>query len=95
MDKRVYTIYDSKAEVYMPPFMFGTKGEAIRAVTTTVNDGQSALSQFPEDYTLFEIGTWSDEDAVYRMHEAKESLGCVVEYKKEPVEQMSMLKEAR
>ena len=35
---KVFSIYDTKAESYLPPFYFKTKAEAIRALETTVKD---------------------------------------------------------
>lgn len=60
MEMRQYTIFDSKAEIYLQPFCFSTHGASLRAFKETVNDGQSNISKHPADYTLFYIGIWDD-----------------------------------
>lgn len=85
MKSKVYTVYDSKIEAYMSPFLMQTKGQAIRAFSDTVNDPDSknGFHQHPEDFTLFEIGEYDDQTGVYTMHEAKISLGTATEFKKQ------------
>ncbi len=55
-----YSVYDSKAEIYLPPFCFPTHGASLRAFKETCNDGQSSIAKHPADYTLFYIGEWDD-----------------------------------
>ena len=49
---KVFGIYDSKAEAYLPPFFMKSKGEAIRAITAHVNDSQHNFCKYAEDFTL-------------------------------------------
>ena len=58
-----YSIRDGKAEVYSPPFLARSDGEAIRMVMQSL-DGASQLSRFPDDFTLYRIGEWFEESAV-------------------------------
>lgn len=80
---KVLTVYDSKAEAYLPPFYMRTTAEAIRAFEATCNDTESNMSRYPEDYTLFEIGDWDDDKGNITMYETKKSLGLAIEYKKQ------------
>ena len=61
MINRMYTIYDSAAEVYMRPFMLQADGQAIRAFTDLVNNPQEPIGQHPEDYTLLFCGLFDDQ----------------------------------
>jgi len=63
-----FTIHDSKAEAYMQPFFFPTRGLAIRTFTDMANDSQSNIGRYPEDYTLFEIGHYDDQNATFQNH---------------------------
>ncbi len=83
MQKKIYTIHDSKAEAFMNPFFLNSKGEAIRTFTEAVNDPQSTISKYPDDFTLFEIGIYDTDDGLIETYEAKKSLGNALEYKKE------------
>lgn len=80
---KVLTVYDSKAEAYLPPFYMRTTAEAIRAYEATCNDPESNMSRYPGDYTLFEIGEWDDEKGHILMYEAKTNLGLAAEFQKE------------
>lgn len=85
---KVLTVYDSKAEAFLPPFYMRTTAEALRAFESTCNDPESNMSRYPEDYTLFEIGEWDDNKGQVSMYEAHKSLGLAIEYKKQPLTPM-------
>lgn len=96
MLSKMFTIYDSKSESYLRPFYCSQKGEAIRLFADEAKNPQSGIGKHPEDYTLFEIGTYDDSDASVVMLDAKISLGLALEYSsKEKLtgeEQLSILK---
>lgn len=58
---KMYSVYDSKAEAYLPPFFASTKGVALRRFITSVNDPDHQFAIYPGDYTLFEIGEYDDQ----------------------------------
>lgn len=62
MQNKILTIYDCKAEAYGRPFVARSTGEGLRSFTDEVNSGRedSQLSNHPEDFTLFEVGTFDD-----------------------------------
>lgn len=82
MKTNVFTVYDSKAEAYLPPFFVNTKGEAIRAFSDCCNDKNHQFGQHAADYTLFELGSYSYLEGCFNIHETKVSLGNGVEYQK-------------
>lgn len=57
----MFSVYDSKAKAYIPPFFFPKVAMAIRVFTDSVNDPHHQFNKHPEDYTLFEIGIFDDE----------------------------------
>ena len=61
MQKFVYTVYDSKAEVYGMPVYHEARGEALRAFSDAINGEAGLLSMHPEDFTLFEIGRYNQK----------------------------------
>lgn len=77
---KIFTVYDSKSEVYSKPFMLKTKGEAMRGFVDVSNDKESAIGQHPEDYSLFEIGEFDDGSANIVNHDANVSLGVAIEF---------------
>lgn len=61
--KKLFTLFDSKSETYTPPQLHKTKAEAIRSFAGAVNAPQGGIiASHPSDFTLFEIGTWDDEN---------------------------------
>lgn len=65
MQKKMYSIRDSKAEIYGFPFSQLTHGEAERTfkrLATPAPQGQEStqISQYPEDYDLYYLGTFDD-----------------------------------
>ena len=81
MKLKIFAIFDSKAEAYLPPFMMQATGLAIRTFQDMACDPKHQVGAHPEDYTLFEIGEYSQHDASIDMLEAKVPLGTGIEYK--------------
>lgn len=79
MKLSVYTVYDTKAEVFMSPFFMGTDNTAKRGFADAVNNPETPFGKHPSDYSLFKIGVWSDRDGEISPT-TKESLGNGVEY---------------
>ena len=76
----IYSIHDSKAQAYLPPFYLHNKNMAIRSFSDAVQDQTTAFYRHPEDYSLWEIGEFDDitgEIIYYTPHHA---LGTGVDY---------------
>ncbi len=70
-----FTVRDSAAEAFMRPFFAQSKGAAIRSFADQVNDTDgNPIWQHPEDYTLFELGTFDELTGFLKVHEPR-SLG--------------------
>jgi len=80
MIHNVFTIYDAKAEAYLPPFILPKISMAKRTFSDCVNSSDHQFGAHPEDYTLFTIGTFDDETAQYNLLLTPESLGLGNEY---------------
>ncbi len=55
-----FSIYDVKAEAWMPPFYRLTNGIALREFQTMSNDPGSIFGKHPADFTLFDLGEWNE-----------------------------------
>lgn len=53
---RVFAVHDSKAEAFLQPMFFLTRGQAMRAFLDALEDEKHEFNKHAEDYTLFEIG---------------------------------------
>jgi hypothetical protein len=75
---QIFSIYDSKAEAYLNPFYMKTKGEAVRAVLSVMDDPQHNFTKYPQDFTLFHIGEFDDQKGTIENMKAHENLGNLV-----------------
>lgn len=79
MIMQIFTIYDSKAEAYLPPFYCPNTAVAIRSFATCADDPEHAFCKNPGDYTLFRLGDWDDQTSNFEITEAKQTLGTALE----------------
>ena len=64
MKHKVFSIYDAAAAAYLPAFFLPTEGMAIRVFKDCCQDGAHAFGKHPEDYVLYIIGEWDDQNGV-------------------------------
>lgn len=83
MIKKVFTIYDSKAELHSNPFFAVNEAIALRIFEDAVNDPQTNIYRHPSDHTLFKVGEFDDSKGTIIPMEALINLGLATEYKKE------------
>ena len=76
----VFSIYDAKAEAYLPPFILPNIALAKRVFGECVNSSDHQFSKSPFDYTLFRLGQFDDSAGQYLLERGNQSLGNVVEY---------------
>lgn len=72
--EKLYTVYDVKAEYYVMPFVFKSNGEALRWFSDAVNAFDNRFYAHPEDYVLFEVGTYDNSGCTFDFLPAKKSL---------------------
>ncbi len=79
MIKTVYTVYDIKVKAYLQPFFLDTDAQAIRTFGDLINDSTHQFGRHPEDYTLFKLCEFDDQDAVFATAQAPELLSTGLE----------------
>jgi len=60
----VFSVYDKAAENFNQPMFMAAKGQAIRAFDDEANRPDSQIHKHPEDYELFVIGEYDDDNAL-------------------------------
>lgn len=60
MKHNIYSVFDTKAGTYTPPFFQHAEPMAIRTFGDCCNDITHTFGKHPEDYTLFCLGTYDD-----------------------------------
>lgn len=64
MKLKLYSVLDTKAACFLPPFFARADGEAVRAFESSImRADQSSLATHPCDFVLYRIGEFSDETA--------------------------------
>lgn len=86
---KVFSVFDSKAELYRSPFYMNTVGEALRAFQDLANDSQSQVAKHPGDYQLVQIAEY--DDATGKFFEVFKELGFAKDYVKAEVKPLRAL----
>lgn len=61
MEFKMFSIMDTKAAVFHPPFFKQTHAEAERDFANLANNQQTSIGQNPEDFDLYIVGTYDDQ----------------------------------
>lgn len=56
--KKVFSVYDQKAESYGAPTFLETEGMALRAFSDVCADVKSPFAKYPEDFSLHLLGEY-------------------------------------
>ena len=76
-----FSIYDTKAQNYHVPYFLKNEAIAIRQFGDMVNDPDTTINKHPEDYTLFKLGSWDDQNSKFTQEKTPKALGTGVEFK--------------
>lgn len=60
-----FSVYDEKAESFATPFFLSSIGQATRIFGDMANDDKSQIGKHPEDYKLYQVGTWDYDKAIF------------------------------
>lgn len=64
-----YSIFDNKANAYLQPFFSINADTARREFHKAVN-GDGQFNRWAEDYSLFQMGCFDQDDGTWEMHSA-------------------------
>lgn len=67
----ICSVRDRAADVFGQPFYTPALGQAIRSFSDEINraDEKSTLFNHPEDFDLYELGSYNDADASFELLE--------------------------
>jgi hypothetical protein len=77
----VFSIYDEKADAFLPPFILPNANMAKRVFSDCVNSDTHQFGLNPMDYTLYELGQFNDADGQFSLQRTKQSHGNGVEFR--------------
>lgn len=79
MKLQVYSIFDSAVEVFHSPFLAANEAHARRSVSEFIGNPQTSYHKFPEDHTLFHVGSWDDHTAQLEALTAPSRICCLLD----------------
>jgi hypothetical protein len=103
MLKNMYALYDKQTNSYLNPIHFINHGEAVRWLTTVVNnkeDKNNNITLYPHHFTLYFLGTYDDQSGKTdntEMTDVMEASSVVEQISKKEIslsKEISELKEA-
>jgi len=67
MKYKVFVVFDRAGDVYGQPMFAGSAGIALRGFADEINraDEKNPFYMHPDDFDLFELGTYDDATAVF------------------------------
>ena len=81
MIDQIFSVFDEKAEAYLPPFYLPQVAMAQRTFTDTVNNPESQIAKHPSDYHLFHFGEFDNVTGEFRMFSSPKPLGNGLQFK--------------
>ena len=60
---QICAMFDRAAQTYGRPFFVHNSAVAVRSLTDELKNPESELARHPEDYDLYDIGAYDDDDA--------------------------------
>lgn len=90
MRHKAFAVRDSKLGVFRPPFWTPHTGQALRSLQEAVNDHNTEVAKYPDDFQLFEVGEFDDETGLLYPHESPRQIATAAEYVKRAPELKSV-----
>lgn len=77
---KLFSIRDAKAEKFYPPFVKSAHGEAERDFMTAVRDDKSTINKYPQDFDLYYLGQFNDEDGKMELLPSPEHMVKAIQF---------------
>jgi len=81
MNKKIFSVYDAKANAFNDPIFLPNQAIAERSFKIAANDPSTFIGQCPTDYTLFCLGEWSDDTCKFDLFDSPQAIGLASNYK--------------
>lgn len=75
-----FSVFDEKSGAFGHPFFVSAVGVATRTFSDWVNRNDTPLNQHPEDYRLFQVGSWDDGDGCFEAEKKPNFIGHALDY---------------
>lgn len=82
MKTGVFSVRDNGAGLFMAPFLATNNLIAVRNLSEEVNNPQSVISKYPEQFSLFHLGDYDHDNGQFTNLKSPADLGLASQYKK-------------
>lgn len=72
---KIFSMFDTKAGVYIQPFAETSTIAALRGFEVAVNEGKSTFARFPDDFCLMELADFDQNSGEITPHVSPQNLG--------------------
>lgn len=76
----IYSVYDAKAKAFIAPFFLPNNALAVRAFAGCARDLTHQFFRYPEDFTLYRLGTFEDSNGSIELLPEHEHLGLAISF---------------
>ena len=93
MIQYAFAVYDTKGETFNLPYFCPTIGLAVRMFEDMALDPQTVVAKHPEDYSLFQLGTYDMATGIFTQDKPPEAISyahMVNAHQETPVEPTSI-----
>lgn len=77
---KIFSILDVKAKAYLQPVFFANRDVAIRSCQSMLKSKDNQFVEYPEDYSLYELGEFDSMTGVIIAHSVPLLVGQLVDY---------------
>lgn len=78
--QKAFSVFDSKAGTFSPPFFQPALGLAVRMFTDLANDKATTVGKYPTDFSLFYIGDFDEATGVLAPLTQHQNLGLAASF---------------
>nr|QJB20112.1 MAG: nonstructural protein [Microvirus sp.] len=93
MNLKIYSIRDSKGEIYNTPFFQKSHGEAERNFRELTRDDKSMICKYPEDFDLYYLGTYDDQNGTISSLDSPQHIAKAVSFKQQDQQNVQQLRQ--
>jgi len=79
MKHNIYSVYDTKAKLFIIPFFLHNDDLAIRIFKECANSQQHMFGKHPADFVLYKIGSFDDNTATVEVQPVIEQVALALE----------------
>lgn len=81
MQQKIYSIRDSKGQLYNVPLFARTHGEAERIFSELAHDPKTTVAKYPEDFDLYYIGVFDDDTGLIEPQDTPQHIVKAISFK--------------